>query len=118
MNQNNLNNKFGECCNCPALSTGNQFFTNFVSSRLYNDNLKKKLGIKDSNSFRSNLQSNATKYMSNVNNNFDNEKCKSNNKNNFYIDTSKYNFSTKLVNEYSTPDIPNNYVKKSQVANF
>ena len=68
MNQNNLNNKFGECCNCPALSTGDQYFTNYVSSRLFNNNLQNKLGLKDSNSLRLNLQTNGTKYMSNENN--------------------------------------------------
>ena len=31
MSKNNLNNKFGKCCNCPALSTGKQLFTNFES---------------------------------------------------------------------------------------
>jgi len=118
MNQNNLNNKFGECCNCPALSTGDQYFTNYVSSRLCNHNLQKKLGIKDSNSFRLNLQLNGTKYMSNENIKYDNERCKSDKKNNFYIDTSKYDFSTKLINEYSSPDIPNNYIKKSQISTF
>lgn len=118
MNQNNLNNKFGECCNCPALSNGDQYFTNYVSSRLYNDDLQKKLGIKDSNSFRINLQSNGTKYMSKEHIKYDNNRCKSDKKNNFYIDTSNYNFSTKLTNEYSTPNIPNNYVKKSQVSAF
>ena len=118
MNQNNLNNKFGECCNCPALSTGDQYFTNYVSSRIYNYNLQKKLGIKDSNAYRLNLQSNGTKYMSDENIKYGNEVCKSNKTNNFYIDTSNYNFSTKLINDYSSPNIPNNYIKKSQVSTF
>ena len=118
MNQNNLNNKFGECCNCPAITTGKQYFTNFVSSRVYDDNLKNKLGIKDSNLFRLNLQSNGARYISNENLKYDNTRCKSNKKNNFYIDTSKYDFSTKLTNEYSTPNIPNTYIKKSQKSTF
>ena len=118
MNKNNLNNKFGESSNCPALSDGDQYFTNFVSSRLSNDDIRKNLGITNSNSFRLNLQLNGTKYMSNENTRYALDKCKSNNKNNFYIDTSMYNFSTKLINEYNTPQIPNNYIKKSQFSTF
>jgi len=118
MNQNNLNNKFGECCNCPALSTGKQYFTNYVSSRLYNDNFRKKLGINDSNSFRLSLQSNGEKYIKNEIIRFDANRCKSDTKNKFYLDSSNYNFSTKLVNEYTSPSIPNNYIKKSDKSNY
>jgi len=118
MNQNNLNNKFGKCCNCPALSSGDQYFTNYVSSRLYNNELQKKLNINNSHAYRLSLQSNASKYMSEENIKISSDKCKSDNKNNFYIDSSKYDFSSKLINEYSTPDIPNNYIKKSQISDF
>ena len=118
MNQNNLNNKFGKCCNCPALSTGNQLFTNFESSRLYNDNYKKYLKIADSNTYRLNLQLNGTKYMQNENNKYDTIRCKSDKQNKFYIDSSSYNFSTKLENEYSYPQIQNNYIKKSEMSNY
>jgi len=114
MNRNNLNNKFGECCNCIALSNGDQYFNNYVSSRLYNSNLQKKLGIKDSHSFRLNLQVNGTTFIKNEHIKYENDKCTSDKNNNFYLDTSKYDFSTKLINEYSTPSIPNNYIKKSQ----
>ena len=114
MNQNNLNNKFGKCCNCPAFATGNQLFTNFESSKLYNNNLQKLLKITDSNTYRLNLQTNATKMMIEENNKYDTIRCKADGKNNFYLDTSKYDFSTKLLNEYSYPQIPNNYIKKSE----
>ena len=114
MNKNNLNNKFGECCNCPALTTGKQYFTNYVSSRILNDDLRKNLKISDSHTYRYNLQANGTKYISNENNRYLNDRCKSDNKNNFYIDSSKYNFSSQLLNDYTAPSIQNNYIKKSQ----
>lgn len=118
MNQNNLNTKFGKCCNCPALSNGNQLFTNFESSRFYNNNLQKHLKLKDSHAYRLNLQTNATKYMANENSKYNTFACKSEKQNSFYIDTSSYNFSTKLINEYSYPLIQNNYIKKSEPSNY
>lgn len=118
MNKNNLDNKFGECCNCPAHSSGDQFFTNYVSSRLFNDNLRKSLKLNDSHSYRNSLQNNAITYLFNENNKYINEKCTSNNKHKFYIDTSNYNFSTQLINNYTAPSIENNYIKKSQQSNF
>ena len=118
MNQNNLNNKFGKCCNCPALSNGNQLFTNFESSRLFNNDLRKKLIIKDSNTFRLNLQNNATLYIFNENSKLESVKCTSDSKNKFYIDSSKYDFSKQLLDDYKYPKIPNNYIKKSVVSNY
>ena len=115
MYKNNLNNKFGECCNCPALSTGQQYFTNYESSRLYNDKLRKNLSLNDTHSFRLNLQQNGLKYISNENIKITNDKCSSNTLNNFYLDGSTYNFSTKLINEYTGPKLPNNYIKKSNM---
>lgn len=118
MFKNNLDNKFGQCCDCPGLLTGKQYFTNFVSSRIHNEELKKNFGATDSNSYRQKLQSNATMYILNENNKYVNDKCKSNNQNKFYIDSTNYNFSTNLVNEYNAPSIPNNYIKKSDKASF
>jgi len=118
MNKNNLNNKFGKCCNCPALANGNQFFTNFESSRLYNYDLQQKYKLKNSHDYRLNLQNNAAFLMLNENVNFDSQQCTSDKQNKFYIDSSKYNFSTKLSNDYSYPKIPNNYFKKSQTSKF
>ena len=118
MSKNNLNNKFGKCCNCPALSTGKQLFTNFESSRYYNNDLKKKLNLKDSHSYRQNLQKNATLFMFDENLKLDGNQCSSDSKYKFNIDLSKYNFSNRLLNEYNYPSIPNNYIKKSQTHEF
>jgi hypothetical protein len=118
MNQNNLNNKFGECCNCPALSTGKQYFTNYVSSRLYDDNLRKKLNINNSNTYRSFLQLNGTTLMSTDTSKSSANRCKSNATNKFYIDSSKFNFSSTLKNEYLTPNPNNHYIIESKMSNF
>jgi hypothetical protein len=118
MTQKNLNYKCGKCCNCPALTTGKQFFTNFESSRYYNNDLKKKLNLKDSHSYRQNLQTNATLFMLDENLKLDGNQCTSNNKYKFNIDLSKYSFSNRLVNEYNYPSIPNNYITKSQKQDF
>jgi len=114
----NLNNKFGECCNCPGLMIGEQYFTNLISSRIYNDMVQKKLKINDSNTYRLTLQANAIKLMKNDSNLFEINRCKSNNKNKFYLDTSNYGFKSKLEDEYNGPKYENNYIKKSIVAEF
>ena len=106
MNKNinsNLNNKFGICCDCPALMSGNMYFTNFESSRIYNDSMQKKLQINDSHTYRLKLQNDATKIIKNETMRFENNRCKTNDKNKFYIDSSKYNFNEKLKDEYLGP---------------
>jgi hypothetical protein len=53
MSINNLNNKFGKCCNCPALmSDSGRMFTNYVSSRIYNHERKDKIFNLDSKLFK------------------------------------------------------------------
>ena len=42
-NNLNLDNKFGNCCNCPGFVNDDRLFTNYVSSRIYNDSTMKKL---------------------------------------------------------------------------
>jgi hypothetical protein len=118
MDKNTLNSKFGKCCKCPALMDDDRLFRSYVSTRIYEDNNMKKLKLLDSHSYRNNLQNNGVKYMTLVNNEYENYKCTNNKKNSFYIDSSNYNFSTMLKNNYVTPNIDNNYIKKSLVSNF
>lgn len=104
----NLNNKFGECCSCPALITNDLIFNNYISARIYNDSIMKSIDVLDTHKYRSILQSdknivtNKNKFL----------KCKSNNKNLFYIDSSKYNFNIPLNNEYNGPNKINNDLSK------
>jgi hypothetical protein len=100
MNKKNLNcdNKFGKCCNCPGImSDGGRVFTNYVSSRIYNDDNRKMMGLGDSHSYRLVLQKSAQEIINKENNDFDKLKCKSNKKNKFYIDSSNFNFTDKLL---------------------
>ena len=121
MNKNinsNLNNKFGKCCNCPGLMRGDMYFTNNISSRIYNDMVQKDLKINDSNTYRSILQVNAVNFMKNEINKFEQDRCKSDGNNKFYIDSSNYGFNSKLENEYNGPRYKNHYIKKSSVSDF
>jgi len=86
MSINNFDNKFGSCCNCPGFYSGNRVFTNWESSRIYNDKIQKILNISNSNSYRSKLQS----LDHDIFNNNNVPKCLSNNNNKFYIDSSNY----------------------------
>ena len=81
----NLDNKFGECCNCPGFYNGDRIFTNYQSSRLYNDDIRKKLGIIDSHSYRMRLQNNGFDILKS-----EYSLCKSNSNNKFNIDYSKF----------------------------
>jgi hypothetical protein len=116
MIKNNLNNKFGNCCDCPALTTGKQWFTNYESSRLFNDNLRKTLKLENTHMYRYNFQTNGKQYIFDENKKYIDVKCKNNDKFKFNIDSSNFNFSTQLENDYPFPLIPNNYIKKSQEA--
>ncbi len=119
MSNSNLNNKFGKCCGCPPIMTRGRLFRNFVSSHIFEDSNRKRLNMPDSHAYRKELQTNAISHIQEPINNLEkNHKCKSDSNNKFYIDSSKFNFSTPLENNYQGPQMPNNYVKKSTVANF
>ena len=104
MDKNNLNlnlsNKFGKCCNCPAIGNGQYLFTNNVSSRIYNDQMGKILKVGDSHAYRTVLQNNAKKFMNNEILKFELTRCKDSKDYKFYIDSSNYNPSKKLTDEY------------------
>jgi len=115
-NNSNLNNKFGECCNCPGLVNGDRMFNNYVSSRIRNDIDRKNLGMPDSHSYRNALQNGATFIINSEISRVDSLKCVSNDKNKFYIDSSKYNFAQPLNPSYTGVTINNTDIKKSHCA--
>lgn len=55
----NCDNKFGECCNCPALMSDGRFVTNYISTSKLVANLKEMNNITDENEFRLFLQKNS-----------------------------------------------------------
>ncbi len=97
----NLNNKYGECCNCPAfMEDQGRIITNYMPSRSYHTQLKKELNVKDSNEMRMMLQNsgleksqrefqNITGCQNNITNTYGE-------KNKFYVDLSDYTFNEKL----------------------
>jgi hypothetical protein len=114
-----LNNKFGQCCGCPALmSDKGRLFTNYVSSRIYNDVNSKKLKVPDAHSYREKLQ-NDPKIRINEINKYESVRCKSDSKNKFYFDSSNYTFNRPLIDPYNGQKIQNDgKLKKSDKANF
>jgi hypothetical protein len=53
-----LNNKFGNCCNCPALMSDGRLFTSYVPHKEYNSRLMKELGVSNSIEYKTVLQNN------------------------------------------------------------
>jgi len=105
-----LNNKFGQCCDCPALmSDKGRMFTNYVSSRLYNDSYSKFLKVPDAHSYRNKLQEEGNLFRSIEVYRFDKAKCKSDGKTKalFYIDSSNYTFDKPLTDAYWGQKIQN-----------
>ena len=113
--QYNLNNKFGECCGCPALMNDDRLFNNYVSSRIQNDQIRKSLNLPDSHSYRKTLQNNGQDFINNDVKRIENVRCKSNSKNKFYIDYSKYTFDKPLSDGYWGLSIENTEIRKSQI---
>ena len=92
----NLNNRYGECCNCPAfMEDQGRIITNYVPSRSYHSQLSNEMNVKDSNEMRMKLQNIGLERshkefqdMSGMCQNRDNKK--------FNVDKSKYTFDEKL----------------------
>ena len=59
----NCDNKFGECCNCPALMSDGRLVTNYISTPKLVENLKKINNITDEHEFRMFLQKNASNIL-------------------------------------------------------
>lgn len=112
-----LNNKFGDCCNCPALINDDRLFNNYTSSRLYNDILRRSLKLSDSHDYRDNLQKNGIDIMKTKVYNVEKIRCKNDKNNDFYYDFSKYTFDKPLENQYNGPKCANNFDKFYNVLN-
>ena len=56
----NCDNKFGECCNCPAIMSDGRFMTNYTSTQKMVANIKQMNNITDENEFRAFLQKNGS----------------------------------------------------------
>ena len=88
----NCDNKYATCCGCPATVNAPRELTQWSSSKLYNLQTMKKIGITNAHDYRASLQTNAESIMKNTVNDFEsNYKCKSNGTNMFYLDSSSYN---------------------------
>jgi hypothetical protein len=95
----NLNNKFGNCCGCPALNNAREF-TEHRSSSIYNSEIMKKITTtSNSHDYRQSLQNNGESIIRNLYNNFEtNYKCKNNGSNVFYIDSTNFHSSYENLN--------------------
>ena len=88
----NSDNKFGQCCGCPALMNQSRDLTLWTSSRIYNNNMMKKMGTANSNDFRTALQTNTESILKKTLDDYDsNNRCKNSANNLFYIDSSNFN---------------------------
>ena len=86
----NSNNKYGNCCGCPALNNAREF-TNYKSSSVHNSELMQKMSKTNSNDYRESLQNNAELIIKNTYDSFEtNYKCKNNGSNVFYLDSSNF----------------------------
>jgi len=100
----NLNNKYGNCCGCPALNNAREF-TNYKSSSIYNHELMQKMSKTNSNDYRGLLQSNAESIIQNTNDSFEtNYKCKNNGSNIFYLDSSNFHTLYENLNKQTTTE--------------
>lgn len=113
-----LNNKFGKCCRCPALMSDGHLFTNWESSRLYNDAIRRNYGISGSNSYREILQFTGAIITANEQTQYEKARCVDDYKNKFYIDSSKWKPELPLKNEYKGQKIPHLGFKQSQPSSF
>ena len=91
----NLNNRYGECCNCPAfMEDQGRIITNYVPSRTYHSQLSKEMNVKDSNEMRMKLQNVG---LEKSHQEFQNiATCQNKENNKFNVDKSKYTFNEAL----------------------
>jgi hypothetical protein len=97
----NLNNKFGECCSCPALYD-HRILTSYVPRRDYNASVMKEMNVTNGIDYRVALQQNGSSILTAMT--VTNEKqyvCKGEQ---FYrvVDIDGY-FNTKLAEELAKP---------------
>lgn len=82
----NLNNKFGECCNCPALMDDSRLFTSYVPRRDYNALLMKDTQLTNSIDYKNMLQQNGAEIIASIQRNLNtNFRCTTTGNNQFYV---------------------------------
>lgn len=91
------NNKFGKCCNCPALMSDSRLFTNWETSKTYNYKLGVKLNTNTNTKYRNMLITNPEYII----NEFNNKIFECNKDSGFYIDTALHHrkFTDNIINE-------------------
>jgi hypothetical protein len=62
----NLNNKFGECCSCPALISDGRLFTSYVPRKDFNNQLMKQIKVTNNNDYREFLQNNGDTIIASI----------------------------------------------------
>lgn len=62
----NLNNKFGECCSCPALISDGRLFTSYVPRKDLNYLLMKQVKVTNNNDYKDFLQNNSEQIVSSI----------------------------------------------------
>ena len=96
----NINNKFGECCNCPALMQDGRNYASHVPRRDHNASLMKEFKVNNSNDYRSFLQNNGKSIINSVHKSLiDNYRCISNDTNKFYDSTDIHKYFNELFLE-------------------
>lgn len=60
-------NKFGQCCKCPAMMSDGRLFTNYLSHSYLNNDIQKINNIYNSNHYRVFLQKNSNQIRNNIN---------------------------------------------------
>jgi hypothetical protein len=91
------NNKFGKCCNCPALMSDSRLFTNWETSKTYNYKLGVKLNTNTNTKYRNILRTNPEYII----NEFNDKIIECNKNSGFYIDTTLHHqkFTDNIINE-------------------
>jgi len=67
----NIDNKFGECCKCPALMQDGRIYTSYAPRRDYNASLMKEFKVSNSNEYRHFLQNNGKSIINSLHHNFE-----------------------------------------------
>lgn len=72
----NTDNKFGKCCNCPAMmSDAGRLFTNYLDNYKLNTLVKNKYNIYNNHDYRLTLQKKGFKIIMADRKYFNNKKC-------------------------------------------
>ena len=108
-----MNNKFGECCNCPALMADGRLFTQYTNRRHYNTEIMRMMNVNNSHQYRTVITNNGVKLINNINTQNNNSlKCVNSNGNTFYSTPDiNAHFDKNHENELKQPsDLSTNYM--------